>query len=272
MTIARIDVSPTGSRRRRDLNATTPTSPGDLGLRRSLGHLASLVMLAILVSACGGDRAPTGEPPPAHLRVVPCGGAAEIQRPGSSEWVALDTEIIVEEMVPVRAEGDDNARLCLADGSVLELVSNTAAAMRPTEDRSRLLIELQEGQVLLLARQTPYGFTTSACPVQVSDVPARLRVELREGVTHVMVEQGSAVCATGSEPTLLPTCWELVAAPGAEPEVAQYCGLAGDLLPTETAAPTSAPPATATPTPEPSPGATSTPPEATATPEPTPIP
>jgi ferric-dicitrate binding protein FerR (iron transport regulator) len=186
--------------------------------------------------------------------------------------MALDTEIVVEERVPVRAEGDDDARLCLADGSVLELAPNTAAAMRPAEDRSRLLIELQEGEVVLLARQTPYGFTTSACPVRVSDVPARLRVELREGVTHVMVEQGSAVCATGSEPTLLPTCWELVAAPGAEPEVAQYCGLAGEVPPTETPAPTSAPPATAAPTPEPSPAATSAPAEATETPEPTPIP
>lgn len=195
-----------------------------------------------------------------------------MQRPGSSEWVTVDTEIVVEETVPVTAEGDDGARLCLADGSVLELAPDAAVAMRSAEDRSRLLIELQEGRVRLLARQTSYGFTTSACPVRVSDAPARIQVEKRQGATHLMVEQGSGVCATGSEPTLLPTCWELVAAPGAEPEVAQYCGQAEGPRPTRNATPTSMPPATASPIPEPSPGATSPPPEATGTLEPTPIP
>lgn len=252
----------------------TPSSRGGLGLRRSLGHLATLMLLALLVGACGRGGAPTEEPLRAHLRVVPCGGAAEIQRPGSSEWVAVDTEIAVEEEVPVAARGDDGARLCLADGSLLELDPDSTVAMRPAEDRSRLVIELREGGVLLLARRASYGFVTTACPVNVSDTPARIRVELREEITHVMVEEGNAVCATGSEPTLLPTCWELVAAPGAEPEVAQYCGQAAQPLPTETPTPTTAPPATATPSPEPSPGATSPPaePTATPTPEPTPIP
>lgn len=230
------------------------------------------MVVAALAGGCGGGSAPTGEPTPAHLRVVPCGGTAQMQRPGSSDWVALDTEVIVEEAVPVMTEGDDGARLCLADGSLVELDPNSTLEMRPAEDRSRLMIELQEGRVRLLAQQTSYGFTTSACPVRVSDAPARLRVEQREDATHVMVEKGSAVCATGSEPILVPTCWELVAAPGAEPEVAQYCGLPGEPLPTETPTPTSAPPATASPTLEASPGPTAPPAEATPTPEPTPIP
>jgi len=250
----------------------TPSSPGGPGLRRFPGHLATLIMLAALVGACGRGGAPTEDPLPAHLRAVPCGGVAEMQRPGSSEWVAVDTEIAVEEEVPVATQGEDGARLCLADGSLLELDPDSTVAMRPAEDRSRLVIELREGRVLLLARQPSYGFTTSACPVSVSDAPARIRVEQREDATYLMVEEGSAVCATGSEPILLPTCWELVAAPGVEPEAARYCGQAGQPPPTETAAPTSAPPATVSPTSEASPSATSPPAGATATPEPTPIP
>jgi hypothetical protein len=230
------------------------------------------MVLAALLGACGSSNSPAEELLPDHFRVVPCGGAAQIQRSTSSEWVALDTEIGVEEAVPVTSAGDDGARLCFADGSVLELDPDSALEMRPAEDRSRLVIDLQEGRALLLARRPSYGFDTTACPVSVSDAPARLRVEEREDGTHLMVEQGSAVCATGSEPTLLPTCWELVAAPGVEPEVAQYCALASQPLPTETATPTSAPPATVSPTTEVSPRATSPPPEATATPEPTPIP
>jgi hypothetical protein len=217
---------------------------------------------------------------PAYLRVVPCGGSAQVQRPDSSEWVAVDTEIAVEGEVSVATEADSDARLCLGDGSVLELTSNSAVEMRPSEDGSRLLVALQDGSVRLLARQRSYGFTTSACPVNVSDAPARIRVERREDATHLMVEEGSAVCATGSDPTLLPTCWELVATSGGEREVAQYCGQAGQLPPTETPTPTSPTPATASPTPEavpetPSPSMSpeATPlPEATPSPEPTPIP
>jgi ferric-dicitrate binding protein FerR (iron transport regulator) len=186
--------------------------------------------------------------------------------------MAVDTGIIVQEAVAIAAEEDGDARLCLADGSLLELDPNSVVEIRPAEDRSRLLIELREGRVLLLARQTSYGFTTSACPVRVSDAPARLLVEQREDATQLMVEEGTAVCVTGSEPTLLPTCWQLVSAPGAEPEIAQYCGQADQPLPTKTPTPTGASPATPSPTPEASPGATSPPPEATATPEPTPIP
>lgn len=239
-------------------------------------------MLAVLLVACGGGAAPTEEPSPDHLRVVPCGGSARMQRPDSSEWVAVDTEIAVEEQIAVAAEGDARARLCLGDGSVLELAPDAAVEMRPSEDRSRLMVTLQEGSVRLLARQPSYALTTSACPVNVSDVPARIQVERRDDATHLMVEQGSAVCATGSDPTLLPTCWELVAAPGAEPEIAQYCGQAGQPPATETPTPTSPPAATASPAAEVSPETTQAPeatplpptptPEPTLTPEPTPIP
>ena len=248
------------------------SSSGVSGLGRLLTRLAILMLLTGLVGACGRNNAPAEEPLPAHLRVVPCGGAARMQLPDSSEWVTLDTEIAVGGVVPVAAEGENGARLCFADGSLLELNPSATVEMRPSEDRSRLVIDVREGQVRLSARQRSYGFTTGACPVNVSYAPARLRVAQREGVIHLMVEQGSAVCAAGAEPTLLPTCWELVAAPGAEPEIAQYCGQPGEAPATETPTPTSLPPATTAPTPNASPGATSAPPEATSTPEPTPIP
>jgi ferric-dicitrate binding protein FerR (iron transport regulator) len=186
--------------------------------------------------------------------------------------VALNTPIVVEGKVRIEAEGNQDARLCPDDGSLLELAPGSAVDVRPADDRSRLVVALQEGSLQLLAREPSYQFATSACPLSVSDAPARIQVERRDGATHLMVEKGSAVCASGSEPTLLPTCWELVVAPGEEPQIAQYCGVTAEVPATVTLAATAALPSTVSPTVEAPSGTPSPSPPPEATREPTPIP
>jgi ferric-dicitrate binding protein FerR (iron transport regulator) len=251
-------------------------------LRARLAGVVALALVAVLLSACRGAAAPTEDPPAAHLRLVPCGGTARLQQLGSSEWVVADTQILIDGEIRLAADGVERARLCPGDGSLLELGPDSAIDVRPAENGSRLEIALQEGSLLILAQGPSYQVATSACSVRVRDVPARIQVERREGTTHLMVEEGSAVCASGPEPSLLPTCWELVAGPEGEPQIARYCGARAEASATEPATATSTiaptPAATAAettvgaPSPSPSPPPQPTSPPSTPTPEPTPIP
>ncbi len=234
--------------------------------------VAVALALALVLAACERG-APTEAPPPAYARVVPCGGVTQVQTPDSSEWVTLDTQVAVRSEVRLAAKGE-SGRVCFGDRSILELAPGSAADLRPVEGEARIEIVPREGSWTLLAYDTSYQVSTSACPVVVSDVPARLRVAQEGEGARVRVAQGEATCATGSEPTLLPTCWELVAAPGGEPEIGQYCA-EGDATPTPSPTPTVP---SASPTPSPTEAAATalpgspTPEPATPTPEPTPIP
>lgn len=255
-----------------------------------LTSVLALVLLAAMVGAC--HSSPAEDRLPGHLRLVPCGGKARLRPSGSPEWVSVETQVTVDGEARIEAEGDGGARLCLEDGSILELAPGTAVDLRPAEEGLRLEIALQEGSVRLLAQEASYQFAISACPVEVTEIPARVRVERLEGVAHVWVEKGSAVCAKGDEPLLLGTGSELVAAPGQEPQIAQTSEVGRQVptsvaptatstgapvptvtatvgvtaSPTRTPTPTTVPSASPSVTPQPSPE------PATATPEPTPIP
>lgn len=212
-------------------------------------RLLTLVLLAAMFGACTRAEPATPDPLPAYLRLVPCGGTAQLQESGSSEWAQLDTQIEVDGELRVQAEGDGNARLCPADGSLLELMPGSVVDLRPAEDGALLSISVLEGSVRLLAQEPSYQLVTSGCPVRVTEVPARIQVERIGATTRVLVEQGSAVCADASRPILLTTCWELVVEPDEEPQVAQTCGAVTEASPTGTAAPTTAATEIAAPTP-----------------------
>jgi len=235
--------------------------------------VAGVLALALVLTACGLGGTPTEAPPPPYARVVPCGGVTQVQSPDSSEWVTLDTQVAVRGEVRLSAEGE-SGRVCFGDRSILELAPGSSADLRPVEGEPRIEVVPREGRWTLLAYETSYQVSTSACPVIVSGVPARLRVAQEAETIRVQVTQGEGTCATGSEPTVLPTCWELVAAPGGEPEIAQYCA-EGEATPTPSPTPTVPP---ASPTPAPTEAAATaapgspTPEPATPTPEPTPIP
>lgn len=248
-------------------------------------RLLTLVLLAAMFGACTRAEPATPDPLPAYLRLVPCGGTAQLQESGSSEWAQLNTQIEVDGELRVRAEGDRNARLCPADGSLLELMPGSVVDLRPAEDGSLLAISVREGSVRLLAQKPSYQLGTSGCPVGVTEVPARIQVERSGATTRVLVEQGSAVCADASEPILLTTCWELMVEPDEAPQVAQTCGAVAEASPTGTAVPTTAATESAAPTPtsavgadasptgEPAPETASpSPPPATAAPTATPEP
>ncbi|MFW6116068.1 MAG: hypothetical protein ACOC7Y_03285 [Chloroflexota bacterium] len=238
-----------------------------------------LALVAILGASCGGTGAPAGEAP-AFLRLVPCGGTARQLRSDSAVWETLDTRLVIGDAMQLAALDAGDARLCFADGSIVELGAGAAIDVRPSSDGSHLEMELRQGDVLLLAQELSYQFKTAACAVMLEEVPARLRVEREGEATRLTVEQGSAVCRRGSETSFLGTCWQLVAGPSDAVEVIRTCGEAARPSETETPSPadtaTPAPvPTAASPT-QPRP-ASPTPPQPTeeaptATPEPSPIP
>lgn len=231
------------------------------GARGRVTRLAVLVLLASLLTACQGAAQPTEKPLPAYLQLLPCGGKPQVRWSGSSEWLAVEAPIDLDTDARIAAEGDDEGRLCAADGSVVELAPQTAIDVGPTQDGSRLAIALQEGSLLFLALEPTYQFVAPACLVSVSDVPARVSVALNSKTTRLRVEEGKAICVMETETITLETCSEVIAAPGAEPEIGQYCLAA----PLPAATPVSRSPTPVTPTREP----TGTP-TATVTPSPTP--
>ncbi len=204
-----------------------------------------------MLGACGPEATPTEEPVAPYLCVVPCGGAARMTRPGSSAWEPVNTQIAIDAPVRVAPEGDENARLCLGDRSLLELAAGSEVELRSAEDGSRLEIAVETGSLRLLAYERSYQFATAACPVRVSDLPARVVTERIEAGTRVRVEQGSAVCVDPEDPMLVPTCWELVAVLGEPVQVSPYCGAAQDSPTAGTATPAGTASANPAPTPAP---------------------
>lgn len=240
------------------------------GARGLVVVLAVLVLLAALLIACQGAATPTGTPPPAYLRLVPCGGESQSQWSGSSQWRPVKAPITLDREARIAAEGDAGGRLCAADGSVLELAAGSTVDAGPNDDGSCLQITLQEGSLLFLATGPGYQFAAPGCVLRVSEVPARVSVERNSEATRLRVEQGRAALVMASETITVETCAEIIAAPGAEPEVGQYCDATPQPTPTSvTLSPTPMPPTntpTATPTPTSTPSAT---PTSTPTPTPT---
>ncbi len=235
--------------------------PGSFSRRRGL-QLTLSVLLSLMVAACGAVPAPASEALPAHLRLAPCGGASRFRWAEGSAWVALEARIGVEAGLTVAAEGDERARVCAADGTVMELASGTTIEIRPAEDKSRLEISLSQGRLLLMALEPAYQFEVAGGLVQVSQAPTRIWGASDAGTTQLRVEQGQMASRVGTQTLALERCWEILTAPGVDPEIRNYCAAGPDPAPV----PTIRPPVDLTPTPHPT--ATSSPtPSPTSTPD-----
>jgi hypothetical protein len=179
----------------------------------------------------------------------------------------VEGQVVLQVGALVAAEGEDGGRLCTADGSVLELAPGATVALGPTGGASGLEMALQEGNLLFLALEPTYQFVVPGCLVSVSEVPARFSVALNSAATRLRVEEGMASCVMEGETVALDTCSEIIAAPGAEPEIGDYCAVA----PQPTATLVTRPPTPVTPAREPTDTPTPTP-TPTITPTPTPTP
>ena len=252
------------------------SAPAGAGRRRG-GPLTLVVLLTILLGACAGAPTPAAVAPPAHLRLAPCGGESRFTRAEGAAWVVVDARIAVDTDVRVAADGEEPARLCAADGTVLKLAPGTTVELRPAEEDSRLEISLSDGRLLLMAYAPTYRFVVPQGLVQVSRVPARIRVDLDAGTTQVRVEEGRMTFRAGAETTELEPCWEMISAPGVDAVIGNYCAPERDPAPVSATRPPGevmpilGPLATATPTPALELQRTGSPtPTATATTTPTP--
>ncbi|HEC33732.1 MAG TPA: hypothetical protein ENI37_03325 [Chloroflexi bacterium] len=200
-----------------------------LSAHRRVACLLLLTVLAGLLAACRDSPPATGSFTPPYLRLRLCGGEAQSQWPGSSEWIEMGGEVIVKDVIRVIAGEMDGARFCLGDGSMLELAPGVEVEARNPHVFPRLQVMLQDGSLLFEAQGPSYEFVLPACSVTFLSVPSRLWIEVSDQTTHLMVEEGAVNCALETETLTLFTCREMYAGPGEEPRVTDFC--VGDATP-----------------------------------------
>lgn len=216
-------------------------------------YLFLAVLLTSLLAACRGSS-PTVEPfAPPYLRLRLCEGQAQLQHPGSADWAAMEGEIVIESQVRVMADAVEGARLCLSDGSLLDLAPATAALLRNPRVFPRLQVVLEEGGLLFSAQAPSYEFTLSVCPVAFLSVPTRIRIEVSGETTHLMVEEGAVNCTRDTEVLTIFACWELYTESDEEVRITEFCSAratatASAIVPTATNTFTPFPTFTPTPT------------------------
>ncbi len=238
---------------------------------------AALLLLAVLVglfAACQSPPTATEEFTPPYLQLRLCGGKAQLQWQGSSEWTAMEGGISIKDSAQIVADTEAGAEFCLGDGSTLELAPEAAMEVKNLRVFPRLQVTLQEGSLLFEAQKPSYEFVLPVCLVTLLSIPSRFRLEVSDEMTHLAVEEGAVTCELETETLTLLTCWEMYAVPGEEPEVSEYCDPRAMTTPsalTPSPSPTPLrvePTETTMPTPSPSPSPTFTP---TLTLTPTPI-
>lgn len=251
--------------------------------KRVVGLLLLVIVLAGLIVTCQSTSTETGPFTPPYLRLRLCGGKAQLQWSGSSEWTAMEGEISIEGSGQIVADAVEGARFCLGDGSTLELAPEVTIEVRNPRVFPRLQVVLQQDGSLLFEAQNPsYEFVVPVCSVTLLSVPSRLKIEVSGETTHLMVEEGAVACAMEEETLTLLECWEMYAVAGKEPEVSEYCAASATaaaptttLRPSPTrweVEPTATPTPSSTPSPTPTPTLTPTPRRVIPTPTPTPIP
>ncbi|MEE9617716.1 MAG: FecR domain-containing protein [Anaerolineae bacterium] len=227
------------------------------------------IVLAGLVVACQSTSTGVGQFTPPYLQLRLCGGGAQLRWSDSSEWTAMEGEISVDGSGQIVADAAEGARFCLGDGSTLELAPGVTVEVQNPRVFPRLRVTLLDGSLLFEAQQPSYEFVVPVGSVTILDVPARLRIDVSEGRTHVLVEEGAVACALEMRTLTLLACWEMYAVAReegeepVEPLVIDYCAAnAIPGLPTLTPFPSptrwEAEP-TATPTLSPTPSSTPSP-------------
>jgi hypothetical protein len=238
---------------------------------KTIGLLLAVSVLSL--TACQ-DQQPTAAeqwlPPYLHLQLR--AGKAQVQWPGSSGWTTVEgkASIAVEEEIGMIADMEQGAQFLLGDGSTLELEPQTRMQLQNLHTFPRLHMVLQEGALLFVAQGTTYEFVVPACLVTILSAPAHLDIRVKDGGTHLVVQEGAIACETDAGIITLPSGQEMhMASPDAEPEITEYTDTeptATVLALTPSSKSTTTTPPTPTPTSTPTPTPTATPPPVTQAP------
>lgn len=199
-----------------------------------------LTAVAILGTGCRSPSAVTGQWVPPYVQMYLCEGKAEVQWQGASVWTELQDEasIVVEESGRIAADAAQGARLCWSDGSTLDLAPATVVEVRDPQTHPRLQVVLEGGSLLLVAQKPSYEVILPACSVTLLGVPSRIRVEVSDEMSGVIVEEGTVTCVLETGLLTLFTCQELHARSGEQPIVTEFCVTAPASTPTRITTPT----------------------------------
>jgi hypothetical protein len=232
------------------------------------------MLLAVL--ACQSTPAPTETWAPPYLQAFLCGGAARARWPDAADWSDLQTgtPILLRKPGEIMALAE-GARLCLGDGSTLELSPGARITVQEPGAFPLLDVAVQDGEVILSAQKASYRIGTSAISMTLLEVPSRVRVRTNGGTVYVRIEEGAANCRTDDEAITLPTCWEVLKPAGEAAQVGVFCATRTPTPSPTATRPGPTPTGFASPSPSPlppSPSPTPTRPRGTgvATPSPTP--
>ncbi|MCX8068735.1 MAG: FecR domain-containing protein, partial [Anaerolineae bacterium] len=153
-----------------------------------------------------------------------CGGAARVRWAEATDWSALQVgaPVIFRKPAEVMAL-TEGARLCLGDGSTLELSPGARILAQEPGSFPLLDVSVLDGEVTLIAQKASYRIGTSAVSMTLLKVPTRARIQLNGGTLYVRIEEGAVNCATGDEAITLPTCWEMRKPEGEAAQVNIFC-------------------------------------------------
>ncbi len=189
---------------------------------RTLLIATGLMLLAVL--ACQSTPSPTEAWVPPYLQAFLCGGTARVRWAGAADWSDLQTgaPAILREPAEIMALSE-GARLCMGDGSTLELSPGARLIAHEPGAFPLLDVAVLDGEVTLIAQKASYRIGTSVISMTLLEVPSRVRVRLNGGAIYVRIEEGAVNCATDDESITLPTCWEMRKPEGEAAQVGVFC-------------------------------------------------
>lgn len=183
---------------------------------------AGLLLLSVL--ACQSTPAPTEAWVPPYLQAFLCGGAARVRWAEAADWSELQAgaPVVLRKPAEIMAL-TEGARLCLGDGSTLELSSGARVTLQEPGSFPLLDVTVLDGEVTLVAQKASYRIGTTTVSMTLLEVPTRARVRLNGGAVYVRIEEGAVNCATDDESITLPTCWEMRKPEGEAVQVGVFC-------------------------------------------------
>lgn len=255
----------------------------------------TLAVLVSLLAACQSDAGASERFVPPYLRLRLCAGAARLDSEGSSSDWRLEEEIGVDGERRIVADAEQGARICLGDGSVLDLEPGSAVKLVEARIFPHLQVTVRDGEVRFESKRPSYEFLFADWTARLLRVPARLSVASEGGLARLAVVEGAVSCTSSERTVTVLAGQEFRAEPGTEAflvdirdasvssPVSVYIFVTPDvawlkmmptpiLVPTITHTPTTTPTATATSTATPAPTREPSTPTPTVTPTFTPLP
>lgn len=176
------------------------------------------------VLACQSTPSPTETWIPPYLQAFLCGGSARVRWAEAADWSDMQTgtPVVLRKPAEIMAL-TEGARLCLGDGSTMELSPGARVIVQEPGSFPLLDVTVLDGEVTLIAQKASYRIGTTAVSMTLLEVPTRARVRLNGGAIYVRIEEGAVNCATDDESITLPTCWEMRKPEGEAAQVGTFC-------------------------------------------------